>query len=106
MNERINLNYAKNVPRAGHSCFGVASVCMAGSDCLFIALAAPPLCISPFDSMGNEKETRVAILAAILGILLGIRAMQDASRKQTLAILGLVLNALALLAASLFLPFI
>jgi hypothetical protein len=56
--------------------------------------------------MGNEKETRVAVVAAILGILLAVRAIQDPRHKRTLAIVGLALNGLAIPAAGLFLPYI
>jgi hypothetical protein len=106
MNDPIKLDYVRGVPKAGRSRFAIASICMAAVDYLFIALAGPPLYISPFESMGNEKEMKVATVAAVLGVVLAIRAMQDPKHKRGLAILGLVLNGLAIPAAWVFLPYL
>jgi hypothetical protein len=105
MNEPHELNYAIPRIRVGHSRFGITSFCMAVVDYLFIT-AAGFFGITPFESMGNEKETKVATIAAILGVLLAVRALQDSRHKQILAIVGLVLNGLAIPAAWLFLPYI
>jgi hypothetical protein len=105
MDEPVKLEYVKSVPRVGHSRFGIASAAMAAAIYAFI-IAAAFFDITPFESMGNQKETEVAIVAAVLGILLGVRAWQDPQRKRILATLGLVLNALAIPAAVIFLPYI
>jgi hypothetical protein len=105
MNDPHELDYAVQRIRLGHSHFGIASVCLAAVNYLFIT-AAGFFDITPFESMGNEKETKVATIAAILGVFLAVRALQDPRRKQILAILGLVLNGLAIPAAWLFLPYI
>jgi hypothetical protein len=104
MDDPIKLEYRGNETRVRHSRFGVASVCLAAVDYLFIT-AAGFFGISPFESMGNEKETKVATVAAILGVLLAVRAMQDSQHKRVLAIIGLVLNGLAIPAAWLLLPY-
>jgi small basic protein len=91
------------VPKIGHSPFGVASVCMAVAVYLF-TIAAGFFGITPFESMGDQKEIKVAVMAAILGILLAIRGMQDSRYKQLLAVVGLVLNGLAIPAALFLLP--
>jgi hypothetical protein len=54
--------------------------------------------------MGDQKEIKVEVMAAILGILLAIRGMQDSRYKQILAVVGLVLNGLAISAALFLLP--
>lgn len=106
MDDPIKLEYERSSPTLGHSRFGVASVCMAAAVWTFAILAAPPFLISPFESIGNEKETKVAIVAGTVGMLLAVRALQDSHHKQILAILGLVLNGLAILAAWAFLPYV
>jgi uncharacterized RDD family membrane protein YckC len=103
MNVQHQLEYAPTKIRSGHSAFGIASICMAILVFLFVVIS---LYRSPFQSIGNEKETRVSFIAAILGMLLAIRALADPVRKRTLGTLGLCLNALALLAASILLPYI
>jgi hypothetical protein len=60
--------------------------------------------IDPFQSMGNEKETWIGTTAAVLGMLLAVRALQYPSGKKTVGIAGLVLGFLALLAVAIFLP--
>jgi hypothetical protein len=103
MDKPIQLEYAKRATE--HSAFGVASIFMAIIVHLFIAMAGF-FEITPFMSEGNEKEIRVAILAATVGALLAVRALQGSRHRQILAIFGLVLNALAIPAALLFLPYV
>jgi hypothetical protein len=105
MNKLAKLEYGTKPARNGHSPFGIALVSLAGAIYLFTTLAAfTPITL--FESAGNEKETKVAIVAAILGILLAVRAFQDSRRKTLLATFGLVLNGLAIPAAMIFLPYI
>jgi hypothetical protein len=101
------LHYAPGNIRSGHSLFSVASLATAIAVFLFIAICDVSLLDrSPFESMGNGKETVVSSLAAILGILLAMRALTDPTRKPILAIVGLSLNIVAFLAAWILLPFL
>jgi uncharacterized membrane protein HdeD (DUF308 family) len=95
------LDYA---PAERHSRWGIASVCMAAAVWIF-AILAGVFYITPFESRGNEKETKVAMMAGILGVLLGICALQDRQHKRILGIIGLILNAAIIPLAWLFLPF-
>jgi hypothetical protein len=106
MNEPYKLDYARPDIRSGHSPFGIASVCLAITLFLFVigVLLLQNFRIDPFDSMGNEKQIRIGTVAAILGILLGVRALGDPIRKQILGIVGLCLNSAALLAVWVCLP--
>lgn len=103
MNEPHKLEYAPVTNRYGHSAFGIASVCLAIAVLIFV-VATSFFEISPFDSLGNQKETLVSCIAALLGILLAVRALADPSRKRILGIVGMCLNAFAGLAAMTFLP--
>jgi uncharacterized membrane protein YjfL (UPF0719 family) len=102
MKESHRFDYA-GPDRVGHSPYAIASICMAAVVYLFI-FEDTFFDITPFDSQGNVKEIKVAIAAAILGVLLGVRALQDTHRKRFMAQLGLALNALAIPAALVFLP--
>lgn len=102
MNEPHKLDYAHfQSLRKGYSRFGIASVCVAAGAIIFgfVIGVLGNYGIDPFHSTGAEKQTTIASLAAIVGALLAVRAMQDVDRKKTLATLGLVLNILAFLAA-------
>jgi hypothetical protein len=98
------LDYA--FPKMGrvHSRYAIAPVCMSVAVFLFSAVVL--FWDDPFESMSNQKPIRIGTAAGILGIILAIGAMSDQTKKQSLAITGLVLNVLAILAAWLFLPYI
>jgi len=105
MNKSQKLGNAPRSVRSGHSWFGIASVCLAIANLLFV-LVCGPLDASPFQSLGNEKECWVSCIAAALGMLLTVRALSDPVRRKTLGIVGLCLNVFALAAASVLLPYI
>lgn len=107
MDEQRRLDYEPKLARTGHSVFGVASVCMAVAVFVFVFVCGTEfLDKSPFQSMGNDKETGVSCIASILGMLLSARALSEPIHKRTLGTVGLCLNLLALLASMILLPYI
>lgn len=59
----------------------------------------------PFQSVGNEKPVRISFFAGILGILVAARDMTKWKNSKR-PLVGLVLNVLAILGASILLPYI
>jgi hypothetical protein len=59
----------------------------------------------PFQSMGNAKPTRICIIAGIVGILVAARDLSK-RQKPRLPMIGLFLNVLAILAATILLPYL
>jgi hypothetical protein len=82
---------------------GLASIWIAVA--VFAFTAAVLVWDDPFQSMGNEKPVRVSFFAGTLGVLIAIRDLSKA-KTSTLPLVGLLLNVLAILAASVLLPYI
>lgn len=102
MSQPTLLNYATPKTRAGHSPFGIASVCMALA---IIAFSAGVLIWDdPFQSMGNDKPVRIGLTAGLLGIVLAIRALCDSNRKHILGTVGIMLNLMAMAGTAFFVP--
>jgi hypothetical protein len=107
MDDRHELDYAPRRSRSGYSLFGIASIGMAILVFLFVIVCGTEfLDMSPFQSMGNEKELRVSCIAAVLGILLAVRDLSDPVSKGTLGVIGLIVNVMGLIAAWICLPFL
>jgi hypothetical protein len=59
----------------------------------------------PFQSMGNAKPMRICITAGILGMLVAVKDLSK-QRSARLSVIGIVLNAIAMLAALIMLPYV
>jgi hypothetical protein len=82
---------------------GLASIWIAVAIMAFTAIVL--VWDDPFQSMGNEKPVRISFFAGILGILVAARDMLR-WKKSKLPFVGLLLNLLAILGASILLPYI
>jgi hypothetical protein len=104
MHEPHQLRYARPPVRNGHSRYAIASV---GTALAIILFSLEVIVFNdPFKSMGNEKPLRIATAAGLLGILLATRAMCDPNRDLILAKTGMLVNALAIIGAWIFVPYI
>jgi hypothetical protein len=100
--------YEEDGPSREHSRFGIASFCLAlvGGVMEFILLVIAGILEASAPGSMNEDSPQAMILGAgligggvlcLVGLALGIAGLCESRRKKVFAILGVVLNALAIL---------
>lgn len=104
MSKPQKLDYETPVIRTGHSRSAIASICMGLAILLFTAFVL--LWGDPFESPGNEKPCRIAVVAGVVGIILAAWGAADKRCKQRLVVDGILLNTFSMFFASVALPYI
>lgn len=102
MTKPPKLDYETPTLRRGHSRYTLASICMGVAVLLFTAFVL--VWDDPFESQGNEKPARIAVVAGILGIILAARGGVDTQRDQRVVVEGILLNVVAIVLATVLLP--
>ena len=82
---------------------GLASIWIAAAIMAFTAVVV--VWGDPFQSRGNEKPFLISVVAGVLGVFVGLRDRARCKPSKA-PMIGILLNALAILAASFFLPYI